>query len=108
MTASSANDDYTYRNQVNAAIDQSNRVSSLPMPTPHPDGCGAALTDQDVAGQNKLTVAALNAEALGLGITAVLGGAHTFLWAKNCRPMFSIFQYHPFCKGREEEGGQLP
>ena len=39
---------------------------------------GAALTDQNVAGQNKLTVAALNAEALGLGITAVLGGAHTF------------------------------
>ena len=26
---------------------------------------GAALTDQNVAGQNKLTVAALNAEALG-------------------------------------------
>lgn len=40
---------------------------------------GAALTDQNVAGQNKLTVAALNAEALGLGITAVLGRTYAFL-----------------------------
>ena len=38
----------------------------------------AALTHQDVAGQNKLTVSTLGAQALGLGITAVLGGAHTF------------------------------
>ena len=40
---------------------------------------GAALADQDVAGQNELTISAL-----------------PFLWAKNCRPMFSIMQYHPF------------
>jgi hypothetical protein len=39
---------------------------------------GAALTDQDVAGQNKLTVAALDAEALGLGITTVLGRTYAF------------------------------
>ena len=39
---------------------------------------GAALADQDVAGQNELTISALGAKALGLGITAVLGGAHTF------------------------------
>ena len=38
----------------------------------------AALTHQDVAGQNKLTVSTLGAQALGLGITAILGGAHTF------------------------------
>ena len=39
---------------------------------------GAALTDQNVAGQNKLTVAALDAEALGLGITTVLGRTYAF------------------------------
>ena len=39
---------------------------------------GAALTDQNVAGQHELTVAALDAETLGLGITAVLGRAYAF------------------------------
>ena len=29
-------------------------------------------------GQNELTVSTLGAQALGLGITAILGGAHTF------------------------------
>lgn len=38
----------------------------------------AALAHQDIAGQNKLTVSTLGAQALGLRITAVLGGAHTF------------------------------
>ena len=36
---------------------------------------GASLANQDVAGQNKLTVGTLHAQALGLGVTAVLGGA---------------------------------
>ena len=40
---------------------------------------GAALTNQNVAGQNELTVGALNAEALGLGVTAVLGGTNALL-----------------------------
>ena len=35
---------------------------------------GASLADQDVAGQNELTVSTLDAQALGLGVTAVLGG----------------------------------
>lgn len=35
---------------------------------------GASLTDQDVAGQHVLTVSTLDAQALGLRITAVLGG----------------------------------
>ena len=35
---------------------------------------GASLADQDVAGQNELTVSALDTQALSLGITAVLGG----------------------------------
>ena len=33
----------------------------------------ASLANQDVAGQNKLTVSTLNAQALSLGITTVLG-----------------------------------
>ena len=36
---------------------------------------GAALTDQDVAGLDKLTIRALGTQALGLGVTAVLGRA---------------------------------
>mgnify|MGYP003501519301 CR=1 FL=1 len=34
----------------------------------------ASLANQDVAGQNELTISTLHAQALGLGITAVLGG----------------------------------
>ena len=40
---------------------------------------GTTLTDQDVAGQHELTVGTLNAQALGLGVTAVLGGADALL-----------------------------
>ena len=39
----------------------------------------ASLANKDVASQNKLTVCALSAEALGLGITTVLGRAAAFL-----------------------------
>ena len=35
---------------------------------------GASLANQNVAGQNELTVSALDAQALCLGVTAVLGG----------------------------------
>ena len=35
---------------------------------------GASLANQDIAGQNELTVCTLNAQAFRLGITAVLGG----------------------------------
>ena len=34
----------------------------------------ASLANQDIAGQNELTVSALDTQALRLGITAVLGG----------------------------------
>ena len=51
---------------------------------------GAALAHQHVAGQDKLAVAPLHAQALGLGIAAVAGGATPFLWAKNCSPIFSM------------------
>ena len=40
---------------------------------------GASLANQNVAGQNELTVSPLDAKSLGLGITAVLGGAAALL-----------------------------
>ena len=40
---------------------------------------GASLANQDVAGQNELTVGTLHAQSLGLGVTAVLGGAAALL-----------------------------
>ena len=46
---------------------------------------GAALADQDVAGQNELTVAALDAQALGLGVTAVTGGANALLMCEELK-----------------------
>ena len=39
----------------------------------------AALADQNVAGLDELTVRPLGTEALGVGITAVLGGAAALL-----------------------------
>lgn len=45
---------------------------------------GAALTHQDVAGLDELTVGTLGAKALGLGITArSWWSLPPFLWAKN-------------------------
>jgi hypothetical protein len=38
-----------------------------------------ALAVQDIAGLDKLAVRSLGAKALGLGITAVLGGSHALL-----------------------------
>ena len=40
---------------------------------------GASLTNQNIAGQNELTISTLRAQTLGFGITAVLGGAAAFL-----------------------------
>ena len=40
---------------------------------------GAALAHQDITRQHKLAVAALHAQALGLGVAAVLGGAAALL-----------------------------
>ena len=68
--------------EVNAAIDQSEQgVIAADADALTRMDVGAALTDQDVAGQNELTVAALDAEALGLGITTVLGRTYAFLCA---------------------------
>jgi len=43
---------------------------------------GTALLNKDVASQNILTVSTLYAESLGFGVTAVLGGTHTFFMSK--------------------------
>src|SRR5690606_11282400 len=40
---------------------------------------GAALADEDLAGADDLAAEALHAEALGVGVTAVLGGADALL-----------------------------
>ena len=53
-----------------------NRVSSLPLPTFTPGWMWVPLTDQNVAGQHELTVAALHAQTLGLRVAAVPGGAN--------------------------------
>ena len=67
--------------EVNAAIDQSEQgVIAADADALTRMDVGAALTDQDVAGQNKLTVAALDAEALGLGITTVLGRTYAVFY----------------------------
>ena len=38
----------------------------------------ATLLDEDIARQHKLAVCALHTKTLGLGVTAVLGGTHSF------------------------------
>ena len=43
---------------------------------------GASLADEDVAREDVLAVAALRAEALGVGISAVLGGAHSLFMSE--------------------------
>ena len=43
---------------------------------------GAALADQNVAGEDELTVTALHAQTLGVGVTAVLGGAEALLMSE--------------------------
>ncbi len=43
---------------------------------------GSTLTNQNVAGQNCLTVSTLYAQSLGLGITAVLGRTYALFMSK--------------------------
>ena len=57
---------------------------------------GAALTHQNVASQHELSVGALGAKALGLGITAVLGGAHTFFMSEELQRNVQHFQVPSF------------
>ena len=57
---------------------------------------GSALLHQNVAGQHELSVGALHAKALGFGITAVLGGAHTFFMGKELQRNVQHFQVPSF------------
>ena len=57
---------------------------------------GAALANKNVASQNELTVSALGAKALGLGITAVLGGAHTFFMGEELQTNVQHFAVPSF------------
>ena len=56
----------------------------------------APLLDQDVAGQDELTVGTLGAKALGLGITAVLGGAAALLVGEELKTNTNHDTDHPF------------
>jgi hypothetical protein len=55
----------------------------------------AALADQNVAGQNELSVGALRSETLGLGITAVAGGADALFMGKELQAYVKHFAAPP-------------
>ena len=54
---------------------------------------GAALADQDVAGQDELTVSTLCAQTLRLGITAVLSRTYAFFMSHCVAPLLVIFKW---------------
>ena len=61
------------------------------LPLAHVDAgmdMGPALTDEDVAGQNGLTVAPLHAQALRLRVAAVPGGAHALFVGEELKTNF--------------------
>ena len=57
---------------------------------------GAALTDQDVAGLDELTIRALGTQALGLGVTAVLGRAAALFVGEELKTNTNHDTDHPF------------
>ena len=59
---------------------------------------GTALTNQNVAGQNVLTISTLGAQTLALGITAVLGGTNALLVGEELKTDVHHGKFHPFCK----------
>lgn len=54
---------------------------------------GASLANEDVARYDLLAVGSLGAKALGLGITAVLGGAHSLLMREELHRNSDHFDY---------------
>jgi hypothetical protein len=69
--------------ELNCAIDEGKQRVVLAYANVLTSANGAsALSDDDVACQNVLTVGLLNAKALGLTITAVLGRTYTFFMSK--------------------------
>ena len=65
---------------------------------------GAALAHQNVASQNELTVSPLGPKTLGLRVTAVLGGAHTFFMGEELQTNVQHHSVHPFYKMIGEKG----
>ena len=65
---------------------------------------GAALANQNVAGQNELTISALGAKTLGLGITAVLGGTNALLVGEELQTNVQHFAVPSFLKDRRSGG----
>ena len=53
---------------------------------------GAPLADQDVAGQDELTVTPLHAQTLGLGIAAVAGGADALLVGEELKTDVQLYE----------------
>ena len=74
-----------------------NSVSSLPLAHVHAGvNVGAALTNQDVASLDELTIGALGTQALGLGVTAVLGGAAALFVGEELKTNTNHDTDHPF------------
>ena len=69
--------------KLNATIDE--RIEGVVLAHANVFACansGSSLSDDDVAGNNCLTVSLLNAKALRLTVTTVLGRTDTFLMSK--------------------------
>ncbi|MPN00999.1 hypothetical protein SDC9_148197 [bioreactor metagenome] len=57
---------------------------------------GAALTNQNVARQDLLPVRALHAQTLGVGVTAILGGAAALFVGEELQTNVQHNENHPF------------
>lgn len=55
---------------------------------------GAPLANKDVSGENELTVGALHAKTLGLGVTTVFGGADALFMCKKLHA--DLKHWYPF------------
>ena len=69
--------------ELNSTVDQS--IQSVILAYANVFACansGSSLSDDDIAGNDGLTVCFLYAKTLGLTVTTVLGGTDTFLMSK--------------------------
>src|SRR5699024_1287384 len=69
---------------------------------------GAPLANQDVAGQNELTVGTLDAQTLGLGVTAVTGGADALLVGEELKTDFQHIVHLQTCVVKSGSSGINP
>ena len=69
--------------KLNSTVDQSEQSVVLAYANVFAGAnCASSLSDDDIAGNNCLTVSLLNAKALGLTVTTVFGGTDTLLMSK--------------------------